>query len=516
MRLPIILGTLDPMPMTLRLLPRLLIAFSLCAGLAAESVEDRIKATDMQDPEAVFALAQWCAENAQPSRARRYYNAVVKLEPDHYGARDALGQVKVNERWVSARMVEGGAVAGEPGTSGSTRKASGPGPAAADIGWDLTLPRDPMPESIWINQYVDRLNTVANDSREMDISIATMMAPEHFPLAVPRLCQAMLRPDWQDVYGGSMLVMEIMRKGDNKTAKSLLPFLVQASTRTTNGEDLYTFGYVVGMLRDKRVVPRLIELLKDTTPKIQDGAREGLAQITLLPLEQITAESATRWWDLNHALSDQDIFKVQLRDKDDMIALGAAKTLYDFRDHDIVPVLGRLLLSPDRRVRTEAIDLIKRISGSDWSYVVEGDADNWKKRSGEFLAWWKENEFRHTWIEDQGTGTDEAAPQQDPAVELVRKLASPTGNEAAAAEAALIAAGDAALPAVLEGLSSGNRIQRRRAYAALTGITRHNLPYDPSADDATVAAQIEAWEQWLIEQGRLTDPQAEEDIPDQP
>ncbi len=502
--------------MTLRLLPRLIIAASLCAGLAAESVEDRIKATNMQDPEAVFALAQWCGENAQPTRARRYYNAVIKLEPDHYGARDALGQVKVNERWVSARMVEGGGESEEPGKSGSTRKASGPGPTAADIHWDLTPPRDPKPDSLWINTYVDRMNTVSNDSREMDISIATMMAPEHFPLAIPRLCQAMLRPDWQDVYGGSMLIMEIMRKGDLKTAKSMLPFLVQASTRTKNAEDLYTFGYVVGMLRDKRVVPRLLELLKDPSPKIQGGAREGLAQITLLPTDQITVESATHWWDLNHALSDQDIFKVQLRDKDDMIALGAAKALYEFRDHDIVPVLARLLLSPDRRVRSESIDLIKRISGSDWSYLVEGDAENWKKRSGEFLTWWKENEFRHTWIEDQNKGTDEAAQAQDPAVELVRKLASPTGNEAAAAEAALIAAGDSALPAVLEGLSSGNRIQRRRAYAALTGITRHNLPYDPSADDATVAAQIEAWQQWLIEQGRLIDPQAEEKGPAQP
>ncbi len=374
------------------------------------------------------------------------------------------------------------------------------------------MPRDPKPDSTWINQYVDRMNTVGNNSREMDISVATMLAPEHFPVAIPRLAAAMTRPDWKDLYGGSMIVMELMRKGDLRTAKSLLPFLAKVSQRADDPDDLYTFGYVAGALRDKRIVPQLIAMLGHHSPKVQDGAREGLAQITLLPLENITVESATRWWNLNHALSDQDIFKAQLRDNDDGVVMGAAKALYEYRDGDIVPVLARLMRSENRRVRADAIHLVQRITGSDWSYSLDGGPDAWKTRSDELLKWWKENQFRHTWIEDRGKAADAAvADRPDPNAELVRKLASVTGNEADSAEAALIGAGDAALPAVLEGMRSGNRILRRRAYAVLTGITRHNLPYDAAADDATVVSQITAWEQWLTAQGRLTDAHAEGD-----
>lgn len=492
-----------------RLRAAALVLFMGFTALSAESVEDRIKATDLKDPEAVFALAQWCAENGQPSRSRRFLNDVIKLDPDHYGAREALGQVKVNDRWVSARFVDGvGGDDKDTKAAGQDRRPTGPGPKADAILWDLTLPRDPKPDSTWINQYVDRMNTVGNDSRDMDISVATMLAADHFPVAIPRLAQAMTRADWKDLYGASMIVMELMRKGDMRTAKSLLPFLAVASARADNAEDLYTFGYVVGALRDKRIVPRLIAMLSHSSDKVQEGGREGLAQITLLPLDSITVESATRWWDLNHALSDRDVFKAQLRENDDGVVMGAAKALYEYRDGDIVPVLARLMRSEDRRVRADAIHLVERITGSDWSFKVEGTPEDWKRRSDELAAWWKENEFRHTWIEDQGKADQAATDRPDPHVELVRKLGSITGNEADAAETALIGAGDAALPAVLEGLRSGNRILRRRAYAVLTGITRHNLPFDAAGDDASVAAEIAAWEQWLIEAGRMPDPDA--------
>lgn len=476
------------------------IACSLSA--ASDELQDQIAATDMKDPEAVFALAQWCAENNQPSNARKYYNVVIRIDPEHFGAREALGQVKVGNRWLSARMVDGGDKSDAPAAGGGpTRKAGGPGPKAADIAWDLTPLKDPKPEFTWIDTYVNRMNSVANDSREMDVSVATMMADDHIAVAIPRLTKAMLDPGWKDLYGASMIAMELQRKGDFKTAKALLPFLAKASERCQDEEDLYTFAFVVGGMKDKRIVPRLVEMLSGPE-YVQSGAKDGLAMLTMLPAADITPESAQKWWDLNHALNDQDIFKEQLQDQDDRVALEAAKALYEHRDHSIVPVLAKLLGSPDRPVRAEAIALIQRITGTDWSYKVDGDPKLWKQRGDELLAWWKENEFRHTWIEDQGKASEPTA-QVDPNVEQVRKLASIQGNEAAAAEAALIGAGDAALPALLDGLRGGDRIARRKAFSVLQAITKHDLPYDAAADDQTRIDQIAAWEAWLQEQGHL-------------
>ena len=75
---------------------------ALCQFGHAESLEERVKATDMSNADSVFELAQWCTENKLPTKARAYLNQVIKLDKDHEGARTALGQVKVGEHWVAA------------------------------------------------------------------------------------------------------------------------------------------------------------------------------------------------------------------------------------------------------------------------------------------------------------------------------------------------------------------------------------------------------------------------------
>src|SRR5687768_14384469 len=125
---------------------RILLLALLATTAMAESLEQRIAKTDMSNAESVFELGQWCAENKLPTKARQYYNAVIKLEKDHEGARTALGQIKVGERWVSAGNTPPTKPGAEPAAgAGTSRTASGTPPTAAQIEWNLALPKDPQP-----------------------------------------------------------------------------------------------------------------------------------------------------------------------------------------------------------------------------------------------------------------------------------------------------------------------------------------------------------------------------------
>ena len=506
----------------LRTVSTVLLAIVATTGWGAESLEEKVKATDLSNAEQVFELAQWCAANNLPTKARQYYNQAVKLDKDHEGARNALGQVRVGEKWVSAKAAGGDAKPGAEGATGAAsgggaeRRASGPGPSADQVAWDLTLPKDPEPSSTFITSYVERMSTVGNDSREMDVSIATMLMPDHLPKAVPRLCAALLRPDFKDLYGGSSLAMELVKKGDAAKAKRLLPFLVKASERVTDDEDLATFAFTAGQLKDKRVVPRLIAMLTSGSEEVKNAAADGLAGITLLPRERITAEQAQQWWDRNHNISDQQTYTEQLSSRDPRVAVEAAKALYAYRDRAIVPVLIRLLRSDDRIVCTEAIDLIKRITGNTWSYDPSGTPDQKKKRADELEKWWKEEQFRFRWIEEikeESAKSSEPTQQAvDPAQEWVRQLGSVAGNEAATAEGNLIGNGLKSVPALIGGLENPGRLVRRKCHELLVKVSKQNLPFDAAGSDTDRATQIAAWRKWA-EEAKLVGASGDEEEP---
>ncbi|MBA3685368.1 MAG: hypothetical protein H0W72_09020 [Planctomycetes bacterium] len=487
-------------------LGHLVLALALAAGAvaSAESFDQRLAKTNLADADAVFELAQWCAENNLPTKARRYYSEVIKLSRDHDGARTALGQVRVGDRWVSEKMAGGGAAAPAAGaTDASGRKASGRGPSADEVAWDLTPPKDPQPHATFIDTYIERMPRVDNDSRDMDVSIATLAMEEHQPVAVPRLSAALLRPDFGDLYGASMFLSELLKQGRTAEAKKLLPALVKASARVEDVEDLSSFAFSAGMVKDRRVVPRLIQLLGHSSSDVQSNATAGIAAVTLLPEKDITAARAQSWWDLNHNVDDRQIYHEQLNSSDPRIAVEAAKALYDYRDKAIVPVLIKLLKVEDRTVCNEAIDVIRRITGQTWSYDPAGSAEEKKKRAEQIEKWWKDEQFRFTWIEDNKTvapGQPAEAPK-DQSVELVEQLASVDGAVASLAQGTLRGKGKAAVPALLDGLAHGNRLVRRRSGDVLKVITQQALPYDAAGSEEQRASEIAAWRAWAVKNG---------------
>lgn len=59
-----------------------------------------------KDPDALFEAGQWANEKELAAEAKRIFQAVLKLQPDHEGANLALGNERVDGKWVTAKEAE--------------------------------------------------------------------------------------------------------------------------------------------------------------------------------------------------------------------------------------------------------------------------------------------------------------------------------------------------------------------------------------------------------------------------
>ena len=66
-----------------------------------DEFDDRLAKLPADDAEAIFEFGRWLDENEWPSRARLAYAEVLDLDPDHKGARRALGYALYEGAWVS-------------------------------------------------------------------------------------------------------------------------------------------------------------------------------------------------------------------------------------------------------------------------------------------------------------------------------------------------------------------------------------------------------------------------------
>ena len=87
----------------------LVLAFGLLVGPLAMGGADATKATyqerakklDAKDATGHYVLGLWCRKNGLADEARLEFEKVVALDPDHEGARQALGYVRHRGRWLS-------------------------------------------------------------------------------------------------------------------------------------------------------------------------------------------------------------------------------------------------------------------------------------------------------------------------------------------------------------------------------------------------------------------------------
>ncbi len=494
-----------------RFLPLLLALLVGPLAFAEDSLEELIKKTDMNNADAIYSLGVWCEENNKPTAARKWFTKVIQLDKNHEAARAKMGQVLVGDRWVAANLVPGGGkkpdAKGEDG--GSRRRASGPGPTAKEVKWDLAV-EAPERENQFIDGQIKRMNDNKNDSDAMDSAVLTLFREDSRAEMVPRLCAALLKDSFQDLYGTSMLIMNFAKAGDAATVRRLTAFLTKASERVTDRDDLEVFTYVTPMARDRRVIPRLIELMDHPDAAVQASAKKAFGQITLQPGEGMTAAKAKAWWDLNHDASEKTWLHEQLQNDDPAIAVAAARGLYELRDKTLVPAVIKVLKGDNRKANEQAVDLIRKITGNDWGYDLAAPPEARAKIVTQLEKWWKENGTRFEWIEDRvETVPGVAAKAIDPLTQWVKQLASTMGNEAQQAEQNLLGKGNEAVPALLAGLKDPGVIVRRKCNDVLKSLAKTDVGFDPRGEDDQRAKGIAAWHAWAEGKGLIAKEEAE-------
>ncbi len=79
---------------------------------AAEMQYDRIRSNYPDTLDGQWKLAEWCRENRLPTQRKVHLERVIELDPDHAGARHALGYAHVHGRWARREtlMAENGYV----------------------------------------------------------------------------------------------------------------------------------------------------------------------------------------------------------------------------------------------------------------------------------------------------------------------------------------------------------------------------------------------------------------------
>ncbi len=96
------------LPISRALLALVLGALPLLAQSPAQ-LKSELKtkeAAAKKDPDALFAVGQWAGEKALAADAKRIYQAVLKLSPEHAGANEALGNALVEGKWLPAKEAE--------------------------------------------------------------------------------------------------------------------------------------------------------------------------------------------------------------------------------------------------------------------------------------------------------------------------------------------------------------------------------------------------------------------------
>ncbi|MBA3709423.1 MAG: HEAT repeat domain-containing protein [Planctomycetes bacterium] len=488
----------------LRLLALLLLSASVLVA-EEETLDSMVKKTDPDNADAVFALAEWCGEHNLPTKSRQYYKAVLKIDTNHEAARTALGFVRVGDKWVSAQHLK------EPapgkGPEGGKIAGSGPAPSADQIHWDLAIPKDPEPENPFITDYINRLPGLKNDCTDMDNAVATMGTDANMPMAIPRLCAALARPDYGDIFGASNLAMDLIKNGRADAAKPLLPFIVKASEHITDAGDLEAAAFAMGKFRDRRALPRLIELMDHKDDTVKETAANAVSMITMLP-QPVTKAKAAQWWSQNHAIDEKTVFMTQLKSSDPMVSIEAARALYELREKAMVPVVIKLLRSDDRAVTVKALQLLVKITGRDWSYDPAMPKEARDKRVDLVEKWWKDEGARFVFVADVAPKKElPVAPvaQIDQEAEWVRQLGSIEGNLSQQAEANLLGKGNASVQALLNGLDDQAVIIRRKCHDILRSITKQDFQFDPRAEPAARAKPVAAWRDWAAKKGLLKD-----------
>ena len=490
-----------------------LFAFS-AATLNAESYDDKLALTDRKNPDSLYELVVWCKANKLHSSANKHIREILALDPNHAPTRELQGFVWTGKRWVhQSRMpktaASGNAGAGsQAGAGGGSKKfvpPTGPAPTASDIAWDLSVPANPDTDggmTTWLEGVVRDMNSPRKTS-----SWQTLMVPEQRAVGLIVLKKAIADGAFSNVQVPILIAEELIKEGNQREADQWLPFIMKASEKTTDIESLGIFAHKVGNFGDKRVVPRLMELISHADENVQFNTKFSLGQFMVKPIDQVTEESAKEWWGRFHAAPDSVVYAEALKNDDPMVQIKAitAITKSDWTNA-VMPVLIELIQHRSNIVFMEATRHLKRITGTDWDIKMTTDQEKRKEIAGRLETWWEDNKrgYRPLYAAHATSG-EKAAPRQpkDRVGEWIAQLRDVDANVSNGAMSQLRNKGDEVIPDLIaRGLSANDGITRNRVRDLLREMTGQNFGFEGISGNATDrSAAIAKWQAWAQENG---------------
>ncbi len=160
----------------------------------AQEFKDLWEAVDRNDSRALIELAEWCDENRLNRESRKVYREVLNVDEDNEAAREELGYVRVDDKWVTKRdlaetdrkqkeeerkrQAKERAAASGSGAKKKTSRSDANDPMAGigDVSGDVA----PFLEPIKTNQAADE--TVAQELEDFFGARFSVATSEHFSL----------------------------------------------------------------------------------------------------------------------------------------------------------------------------------------------------------------------------------------------------------------------------------------------------------------------------------------------
>ncbi|TVR08255.1 MAG: hypothetical protein EA401_14245 [Planctomycetota bacterium] len=493
----------------MRLMWRTLIIAALmvvAAAAFAQSYDEQLANTDRSDPDALYRLVVWCQENQFHARANQHIREIYAIDPNHAPTRELQGFVWDGRRWVHSSRMPGGGQQDDDRQREQQARATGPGPKAEDIDWQLRPLTNPDEDGGLTNFLTGVINSMNRGNRN---EWATLMLEGQREVGLPLLMQRIADGDYSDLYGPVKILEQLIEEGNIARARRFLPFVMKVSSGSNHrAEDLALFSFIVSKIGDKRVVPRLIQLLDHADDDVQFNSRFALGRFMHRGVDAINAEEAQEWWDRFHSAPDSVIYAESLSHRDPRVRLSAVEsiTVNDFHEK-VVPVLAELLTENDRAVFMGATQQLQRVTGSTWDVRMNASQDERETASQRLLAWWEEEKNTFTPMHMRGQVREEQEDDDDPTTRMAVFVAQLGDLDEAVSRNALSQlrrAGDDAIAPLINGLQHNDGVVRNRARDLLREITGQNFSFQGMRGSEEERQQArEAWIDWARANGHM-------------
>ena len=376
-----------------------------------------------------------------------------------------------------------------------------------DITWDLSIPEYPDAEKRYI-RFIESVMSKMNkqDIFDMEGNWRTLMRPEHRNLSITKLAEGIVAGTYTDLWGPSMIATNLWAEGDDvsrQQARSLFPFLVQQSMKSSNPDSQFAFASLAADIGERKAIPQLIVLLERNDDRMQSAARQALSKMTLCPENELDVAFAKDWWARHHMSSESTIMSESLGDPNPFIRLGAVRELSTCGwDPRVMATLIRLVEDTNPRVLSATARELKRLTGNEWYLTSKSLQEDRERIVDQLREWWQREGNRFVPVPLRGKVNAPSAQAVHTQIGQWIKQLSNTIESAGATLQIRQKGNDAIADLIRVGSPSQDPIVRNRSRDLLREITNQNFGFEGiGGSDAQRQKAIKSWQDWAKSAG---------------